>query len=115
MKHWRLLIPLLLTLRTKRRRNVAEPVRDSIKRAIGQVRGDPESNEPDEADEDDEADGDKVGLVENPDDVQFQCATCDWFDDGICDNPHPKLKGQEVEGRWCCNEYRHPGMQTKVE
>lgn len=83
---------------------MAEQVRDTIKRSMRQVRGEPEPA------------GDDViiGLVENPDDVAFQCATCNYFEEGICQKDLPALKGRNVEGRWCCNWYDHPGMRTIV-
>lgn len=83
---------------------MAEPVRDTIKRSMRQVRGEPEPDEDDVI----------IGLVENPDDVAFQCATCNHFEDGICQKDLSALKGQPVEGKWCCNWYEHPKMRTII-
>jgi hypothetical protein len=79
----------------------AEPVRKTVEKSMREARGE----EPEKG---------HIGLVENPDDVAFQCATCDYFEDGKCTNPDPELEGEEVEGSWCCNLYEHPGMKTVV-
>lgn len=91
----------------------AEPVRETIKRSMKEAGGEePETQvDPDADDDDDEP----IGLVENPEGVPFQCATCDYFDDGICENPRAKLHGKEVKGKQCCNWYEHPGMQVIVK
>lgn len=62
-----------------------------------------------------EPDGDEpsvVGLSENPQGIPFQCGTCEYFADGVCQNPHPKLNGQKVQPEWCCNLYDHEGMKV---
>lgn len=56
-----------------------------------------------------------VGLADNTEGYSFQCGTCEYFDDGTCHNPHPKLNGRKVEPKWCCNLYDHAGMKTIVE
>ena len=79
-----------------------------------EVRG--EKPEPTDETNDEAQDGDDpIGLVENPDDVAFQCATCDYFEDGVCQHSDPRLNGEEVEGKWCCNKYEHPGMRTVIK
>lgn len=80
---------------------MSEPVRETIKRSMTEARS--------------ESDGGAVGLVENVEDVPFQCATCDYFEDGFCQNEDPRLYGRDVEGRWCCNKYEHEGMRVIVE
>ena len=55
-----------------------------------------------------------VGLADNGV-TRFQCGTCEYFDDGVCHNKHPKLDGKEVEPNWCCNLYDHEGMETVIE
>lgn len=82
-----------------------ESVRDSVTKAVAEERSKGTSSNDEVG---------PIGLVENPDDVPFQCATCDYFDDGICDNPRAKLHGKPVEGRWCCDWYDHPGMRVII-
>src|SRR5258708_3034510 len=83
----------------------AEPVRDTIKRSMSEARG--EKPEPaDGADEEAQEGDDPIGLVENADDVAFQCATCDYFEDGVCQHPREPdgsdamTLWQEIK-RWC--------------
>ena len=55
-----------------------------------------------------------IGLVQNADDVHFQCGTCEFFKDGECLNLNPKLHHLKVHPEWCCNLYRHHKMKTIV-
>lgn len=61
--------------------------------------------------------GDKtiIGLVKNQKGVHFECGTCEFFKNGVCYNPNPKLHRRRVDHEWCCNLYRHPGMKTIVD
>ena len=54
-----------------------------------------------------------VGLADNHGRL-FKCGTCEYFEDGICHNKHPKLHGREVKPVWCCNLYNHDGMKVVV-
>lgn len=58
---------------------------------------------------------DIVSLADNTSGEPFQCGTCEYMDDGICHNPHPKLDGRPVKPQWCCNLYEHAGMRIVVE
>lgn len=55
-----------------------------------------------------------VGLVENKDNIRFECGTCQHFKAGSCYHKNPKLHLRHVDRRWCCNLYEHPGMKTIV-
>lgn len=55
----------------------------------------------------------QIGLASN-NGVRFHCATCEYFDRGVCHNPNPKLHRREVERDWCCNLYDHKGMKVIV-
>lgn len=60
-------------------------------------------------------DGLPVGLVQNPEGVPFQCGTCVFFKEGICNNPDSRLYESEVDAEsMCCNKYFHPGMRVIV-
>lgn len=54
-----------------------------------------------------------IGLVDNGT-VQFMCGTCEYFSNGICHNPHPKLYKTPVQPMWCCNLYDHDGMRVII-
>lgn len=56
-----------------------------------------------------------VGLAQNAQGVPFQCGTCNYQQDGVCQNPHPKLNGTEVQPEWCCNLYEHEGMEHIID
>lgn len=61
----------------------------------------------------------KVGLVENPEGVPFECGACVFFGrkkPGHCDNPDSELEGRKVDAhRMCCDFYYHPGMRIIVK
>lgn len=82
---------------------MAEPVRESIRRAVDETSG---RAKPDETD--------PIGLAENGG-VTFQCGTCEYFEDGVCQNPDPRLNGEKVEHEWCCNKYDRDGMRTIIK
>jgi len=56
----------------------------------------------------------EVGLAQNASGIQFQCGTCEYFDNGTCHNKNPHLQGRQVQPAWCCNLYDHPGMKVIV-
>lgn len=56
-----------------------------------------------------------VGLSDNTSGAAFKCGTCEYFGDGKCHNPNPKLDGRKVEKTWCCNLYSHKGMKVIVK
>ncbi len=56
-----------------------------------------------------------VSLCANPPGVPFQCGTCNYFEQGTCSNPDPKLSGRPVQPDWCCDLYDHQGMQVVVQ
>lgn len=81
---------------------MAEPVRRTVEKSIGELRGDKPERP-------------LVGLAENAKGVQFQCGTCEYFDDSICRNKDPELDGREVEPEYCCDLYDHEGMRVIVK
>lgn len=56
-----------------------------------------------------------IGLAENPRGLEFQCGTCEYFEDGLCKNADPRLLNQKVQASWCCNRYDHPGMKVHIQ
>lgn len=56
----------------------------------------------------------EVGLSQNASGIPFQCGTCEYFRQGVCQNENPKLKGKRVASEWCCNLYDHKGMRVIV-
>lgn len=80
-------------------------LRDQIKQAI-------DTHQDDDGDNDNDS---PVGLAQNAEGVPFQCGTCEYFEDGTCHNPHPKLEGQQVQPEWCCNLYDHDGMKHVID
>lgn len=55
-----------------------------------------------------------IGLAENPANMAFQCATCEWFDSGTCRNPNKRLTGKQVKPEWCCNLYTNDDMKVVI-
>jgi hypothetical protein len=54
-----------------------------------------------------------VGLADNGT-TRFECGTCEYFKNEVCNNMHPKLYKTHVEPQWCCNLYDHPGMKVRI-
>jgi len=80
---------------------VAEPVRRSIEKATGELKGEKPKRP-------------LVGLAQNAKGVPFQCGTCEYFDRGTCRNRDPELEGRKVGSEWCCDLYDHEGMRVIV-
>ena len=55
-----------------------------------------------------------IGLAENPGGRAFRCGTCEWFDNGNCQNKNPRLNGRKVDPFWCCNLYDNDDMRIIV-
>ncbi len=56
-----------------------------------------------------------VDLVENPPGVLFRCPDCKYYRAGKCQHSDPRINGEPVTNRNCCNFFDHPGMKSIVK